>query len=512
MTAHQTSAPPLQFAFTRDGARIAYQDYGLADGPRVVAVPPLAQNIEMVWELPQAREMFERFGSFARWTPYDKRGTGCSDRRTRMPGIDERVEDLRAVMDAVGLDRAHLFGQSGGGPTTLMFAATYPERVETVTIFGSGARTTPHLDHEELVARKERYEWLASVWGTAESPMVDAFSPTMANDQEYREWNSRYERNSADSASLLELLEINHEVDVSEILPNIDVPVLVLHRSSDPIVPLDLARQTAAGIRNATLVEVDGVDHFGFAGDIHAWIDEVERFITGTVQHRPAPPARTTPEIVTMGRFTVVADGEEVPVSAWGARQARQLCKRLVAARGWPVPREELIDLLWPDDTDRRRLGARLSVQLSAVRKVLRGGLIANRETVALDLGEVSTDLERILTSGDDHLVVDIYGGDFLPEDRAEDWSIGARDEAKAAYVAAVRRLSDEARLADDHARAAVLSRRLVAVDRYEDHFHRQLVGDLMAADDRVQARAAHEAWRVAMAELDVEIPDLDDC
>ncbi len=128
--------PPVLFAQGR-GARLAYQDFG--DGPAtIVAVPPMAQNIEAAWEWPALREMFGQFGSFSRWIQFDKRGTGSSDRRVRVPGIDERVDDLRAVMDAAGVDRAHLFGQSEGGPMAILFAVTYPQRVESLTLFGTG--------------------------------------------------------------------------------------------------------------------------------------------------------------------------------------------------------------------------------------------------------------------------------------------------------------------------------------------------------------------------------------
>lgn len=509
MATDSGSIPPIEFAVARDGARLAFQRFGI-DGPTVIAVPPMAQNIEMSWELPRCREMFERFGSFGRWIHFDKRGTGCSDRRSRMPGIDERVEDLRAVMDAAGVDRAHLFGQSEGGPMALLFAVTYPGRVESVTIFGSGARSTPYFEGDELVALKDQFDGLAEVWGTPASPMVDLFSPTMADDQEYRDWHVRYERNSADSDSLRELLEISLDVDVSDVLADIGVPVLVLHRTGDPIVPVELGRQTAAAIPGATLVELEGTDHFGFAGDFHAWIDEVERFVTGNVQKREPWRSPAAARIVTLGRFAVTIDGADVPNSGWGSRRARQLCKRLVAARGWPLAREELIDLLWPGETDMRRLGARLSVLLSAVRRILGGGVIADRQTVALDLEEVSTDLEDLLQADDDDVVVETYTGEFLPEERAEDWSRGTRDEARSRFIAAARRQSVAASELGDHDRAVFLARRMIEADRYDDSAYRLLLAQLVQAGEISQGRDAHGAWNAAMAELDIEVPDFD--
>ena len=124
-----------------------------------------------------------------------------------------------------------------------------------------------------------------------------------------------------------------------------------------------------------------------------------------------------------MGRFDVVVDGTSVPTSAWGSKRARTLLKRLVVARGWPVTRDELIEVLWPDGGDIDRLGARLSVQLSAVRRILRGGVIADRSSIRLDLDHVDVDIERWFAQTDDAAIVAGYDGEFLPDDRYEDWS-----------------------------------------------------------------------------------------
>ena len=133
----------------------------------------------------------------------------------------------------------------------------------------------------------------------------------------------------------------------------------------------------------------------------------------------------STVRIVTLGRFALELDGKEVPSSVWGSKRARQLCKQLVAVRGWPITRDQLIDHLWPDDPAIDRLGARLSVQLSTVRRALGGGIDADRQTVRLDLDEVSTDLEELYAANDDDAVVAAYTGEFLPEDRYDDWTNG---------------------------------------------------------------------------------------
>ena len=174
--------PPIQFAMAGH-SRIAYQAFGDGD-VTVVAIPPMAQNIEVAWEQVEVRSMLEWFGSFCRYVHYDKRGTGASDRTRLVPGIDERVDDLKAVMDAADVQRAHLFAQSEGGPTTLLFAATYPERVQSVTLIGSAARMVDdELDVESSIAARRRF---ADLWGTPDSTVVDIFAPSKAADVDFQ--------------------------------------------------------------------------------------------------------------------------------------------------------------------------------------------------------------------------------------------------------------------------------------------------------------------------------------
>ena len=136
----------------------------------MVAIPPLAQNIEVAWEWPAVRAMRDRFGSFSRFLVFDKRGTGASDRRSQMPGIDERVEDIRAVMDHAAIESAHLFVQSDGGPMAILFAATYPHRVDSLVLMGSAATLRPPWPEDERIERRDRQ---VAEWGTPASRMVD---------------------------------------------------------------------------------------------------------------------------------------------------------------------------------------------------------------------------------------------------------------------------------------------------------------------------------------------------
>lgn len=494
--------PAIHFANAR-GARLAWQMWG--DGEEtIVAVPPLAQNIEVAWEWPLVRRMLERFGTFSRYLHFDKRGTGASDRRSRVPGIDERVDDMRAVMDSAGIESAHLFAQSDGGPMTLLFAATYPDRVRSLTLFGTGATLRPPWPEEQRIERRDRQ---VREWGTPDSRIVDAFAPSLAADQEFRTWHQRYERQAATTDSLRELLDLAAEMDATEVLPTLAVPTLVLHRTGDRIVPVDLGRQLADAIPGARLVELAGDDHFAYVGDLEPWMTEIERLVTGEVRSSPRSRRKEAPvRIRTLGGFSVEVDGEAIPTGDWGSRLARQLCKRLVAARGWPITRDELVDLLWPDETDWTRLSARLSVQLSTVRRVLGGGIVADRQTVRLDLDAVSTDLEDFHKATDDAAIVAVYRGEFLPEDRYEDWTSGPRDEARTRFVAAARRLADRERSAGNPMRSAELARGLVEADLYDEAAHRLLVESLLEADEIGGARSAHDVWVAAMSDIGVEV------
>ncbi len=494
--------PPVKFA-TGNGARLAYQVWG--EGPAVVGIPPMAQNIEMAWEELRVRAMFERLGSFCRYLHFDKRGTGSSDRRSVMPGMDERVDDLRTVMDDAGIERATLWGNSEGGPMTLLFAVTYPERVERLILSGTGATLIPpELTADERAERLGLMLMVADAWGTEQSLMPAVFAPSLAADAEFCTWHQRYERAAASSDSLRDLIELMLDMDVREVLDQITVPTLVLHRTDDGVIPVEFGRHLASTIPGAELFEEPGVDHFNYVGDIDGWLDAFERFVTGEVAPRPERHDKASVRISTLGRFAVEVDGEEVPTNAWGSRRARQLCKRLVAARGWPVTRDELIEVLWPDEGDRGRLSARLSVQLSTVRRILGGRIIADRETVRLDTDQVATDLDAFFGASDDTEIVGRYGGEFLPEDRYDDWSDAVRTEAHARFAAAARRLATRQLNATPEA-VVGLANRILDADRYDQAAHHLAIAALARAGQLGRARKAHDAYAEAMAELDLD-------
>ena len=210
---------------------------------------------------------------------------------------------------------------------------------------------------------------------------------------------------------------------------------------------------------------------------------------------------RSCPMLTTMGRFGVVIDGEPVPDARWGSKQARVLLKRLVVARGRPVSRDTLFDLLWPDEVDRRRLSARLSVQLSSVRRVLPHGVVADRSSVWLDLVQVDVDIERWYALSDDEAVVEGYTGEFLPEDRYEDWTCPLRDKIRARFVDAAHQLA----LRRSQRDAIELWRQVLREDRYDERAHRSLIAALRAQGHLGQARAAYQDYIGAMNDLSVE-------
>ncbi len=503
---------PVRYARV-EGVSLAFQVWG--DGPAtIVAIPPLAQNIELMWERPEYRTMLDRLGSFARVLHFDKRGTGASDRTTRMPTTDERVEDVRAVMDGAGIQRAHLLGVSEGGPVALAFAATYPHRVDGVVLISSGARIHGDEAPETVAAGREWNEIFASRWGTEESMTLDVFAPTLAKDEGYRAWEPRYERQSASPAAVRELLAMMEAIDVRPLLGSIVAPVLVLHRRGDPALPVERSREVAASVADARLVELDGDDHMPQAGDVHGWLDHVEAFTTGSVASRIPPMSLRSgrAEITTMGGFGVTVSGDEVPLTAWGSRQVRQLCKRIAVAAGQPVTRDQLIELLWPHEADTTRLRSRLSVLLSHIRRVLGGGLIADRDSVRLDLSRVDLDLAAVhdaLARGDDAATVGAYRGPVLPEDNYEDWVIAARDQMAFAVIGAHRRLAAGAMGNADADGVIAHTSAIIDLDPYDERAHEVLVRTLASAGRRGDAVRANERYRQRMDELGVRPQDL---
>jgi pimeloyl-ACP methyl ester carboxylesterase len=308
---------PRQIRYAEsDGLQIAYEVFG--EGPRdLVLVHGWVTNLELIWGHPRVARALERLGSFCRVLNFDKRGTGLSDRVPlhRLPTLEERMDDVRAVMDAVGCERAVLFGHSEGGPMSVLFAAAYPERVEGLVLYGTFAMRRWHEDYPWAPTPEERERHVRAVregWGGIVH--LPELAPGVMNDEEFREWWARYLRSSASPAAAAALTSMNSDADVRAVLPTIHVPTLVVHRTGDRRTDVRGARWMAEQIPGARYVELPGEDHLIWA-DPDPILDQVEEFVTGV------PPAAVPDRVLLTVLFTdVVASTEllaELGDEAW---------------------------------------------------------------------------------------------------------------------------------------------------------------------------------------------------
>ena len=275
--------------YARSGdVNIAYQVVG--DAPRdLVVVPGWVSNIEVYWEEPACARFLERLASFTRLIFFDKRGTGLSDRVTDLPNLETRMDDVRAVMDTVGSQRAALFGYSEGGPMCALFAATYPARTTALITAGSYARRTWAPDYPWGPTPEQRRQFIERCqreWG---GPVgLDDRWPTAASDERVRTWWARLLRMGASPGATVALLQMNDEMDIRHVLPAIRVPTLVLHSVGDRTSDVRGSRFMAERVPGAKLVELPGIDHVPWGADADAILDEIEEFLTG-VRHGPEP-------------------------------------------------------------------------------------------------------------------------------------------------------------------------------------------------------------------------------
>lgn len=265
---------------------IAYQVVGSGDID-IVFVMGWISHLEYFWKEPQFAAFLNRLASFSRLILFDKRGTGLSDRVPvhELPTLEQRMDDVRAVMEAVGSERAVLVGVSEGGPMCSLFAATYPEKTTALVMIGTYAKRIKDEDYPWGVSaedREEFFEMMRRDWGKPVG--IEERAPSMAFDEEFRNWWATYLRMGASPGAAVALTKMNAEIDVRNVLPTIRVPTLVIHRSGDLCLKVEEGRYVASRIPACKYLELDGIDHLPFVGNQNEILDEIEEFLTG-VRH-----------------------------------------------------------------------------------------------------------------------------------------------------------------------------------------------------------------------------------
>ena len=277
--------PRTHYAHSGD-VNIAYQVLG--DGPiDLVFAMGWVSHLECFWTEPSFARFLRRLSELARLILFDKRGTGLSDRVGELPTLEQRMDDVRAVMAAVGSRQAVLMGVSEGGPLCSLFATTYPERTRALIMVGTYAKRTWAPDYPwapDAAARARFFDEIRTNWG---GPVgIEARAPSRAADPAFREWWSNYLRQGASPGAALTLTQMNAEIDVRHVLPHVRVPTLVLHRSGDRLLHVEEGRYVASLVPGAQFVEVPGDDHLPFVGDQDAILDCIATFL-GSTAHEP---------------------------------------------------------------------------------------------------------------------------------------------------------------------------------------------------------------------------------
>ena len=304
---------------------IAYQVFGGGGDVRLVLIPGWASNVENIWTLREFAAFADKLAQFAQVILLDRRGTGLSDPVVNPPTLEERMDDVRAVMDAAGWERAAIWGISEGGPMAIMFAATYPHRVPALVLYGTFARFSRADDYPYGYPPKANEQWVAALeatWGTGE--LSRSFAPSLVADAAVMRNLARLERMAMSPGTARKLFGLLTQTDVRHLLPAIRVPTLVLHRAGDQPVRVGHARYLAEHIAGAKYIELAGHDHLLWVGDIDTLLSEVREFLTG---ERVAPDSD---RILTTILFCDIVDSTKRAVEL-GDHEWKQLLSRFYA-------------------------------------------------------------------------------------------------------------------------------------------------------------------------------------
>jgi class 3 adenylate cyclase len=313
-------APDIKYVRADDGTSIAYAVVG--DGPfDLLCIPGFVSHLELFWEAPGADHYFGRLSSFARLIMFDKRGQGLSDRPPGPPPLEQSAADARMVLDAAGSEKAAVYGISEGGPMSILLAATSPERVTALALYGTWARLVQGPDYPEGIPPAQFERFIAANRDNWGGPVaLSLWAPSLLGDADAERWWARLLRQGISQSGAEALIRLYAEVDIRDVLPTIAVPTLVAHRTGDRMVPIEAARVLAAGIPGAKLVELPGNDHIPVA-DPDQVIDEVEEFLTG---HRAE---REPDRMLATVMFTDIVDSTR-RAAELGDKGWRQLLER----------------------------------------------------------------------------------------------------------------------------------------------------------------------------------------
>jgi class 3 adenylate cyclase len=306
-----------QVNYAKSGkVHIAYRTVG--EGPMdLVVVPGWVTHLEASWDDPLVWRFAERLASFSRLILFDKRGTGMSDpvSEENLPTLEMRMEDVHAVLDAVGSSKAALLGISEGGPMCALFAATYSKRTSALVMSGCYPKWIRDSDYPWAPTREQHEAAFVAYeqnWGTPMGLKVAA--PSVAKDEQCRNWWARSLRMGASPGSGIALYRMNIEIDIRDILPSIRVPTLILHREGDRLINVENSRYMATRIPDAKYVELKGVDHLPWFGDSEAVLAEIEEFLTGV---RPVAPID---RVLSTVLFVDIVGSTELAVSIGDSR------------------------------------------------------------------------------------------------------------------------------------------------------------------------------------------------
>lgn len=315
------SAPPIQYAANGD-VHIAYQVLG--EGPLdLVFVAGAITNLEVLWEMSDYRRACERLASFSRLILFDKRGMGLSD-RVRVGTLEERMDDVRAILDAVGSETTVLMGVSEGGPMSILFAATYPERTRGLVLCGAEVKEETTDDWPWGEATREEFEeWMelegvVARWGKGLG--ADLFAPTRKGDPQLREQFGRLQVQSATPHDAVAFMRMAFEIDVRDVVPAVTAPTLIVHRVGDKVCSVENARWLSRNIEGSRYVELPGENHLLFI-DGDDILDEIQEFLTGV--REPVAPDRMLATVL----FTDVV-GSTDRARELGDRRWRDLLER----------------------------------------------------------------------------------------------------------------------------------------------------------------------------------------